>query len=256
VSGTRTNWYYWRLVATACSFTLFGIGGLVLGYLVFPVVSLASGSHEKATQRVRKLVQLGFRSFVSFMRISGVLTWEIEGEELLAPAGKLIVANHPSLIDIVFLIAMLPNASCIIKPDIANGFFTRGAVRRAGYVSNNSPDQLLNDCAMALQSGASLVVFPEGTRSPREMPGRFQRGAAYIYLKALPPLLLATIQTSLPVLDKAHKWYQIPHRRPHFILHIIAAESDNIATSQVNTAITARALSTKWRDYFVERVNT
>ncbi len=35
--------YWWRLIATAASFTLFGIGGVLLRILVFPVLSLLPG---------------------------------------------------------------------------------------------------------------------------------------------------------------------------------------------------------------------
>ncbi|MCL4104146.1 UNVERIFIED_CONTAM: hypothetical protein GTU68_035008 [Idotea baltica] len=128
------------------------------------------------------------------MNTTGIYTWEITGKELLDRPGQLIVANHPTLIDIVFLIAMLPNATCIVKSQLYRNPFTRGPVSRAAYVANNSADKLVSDCVDALASGTSLVVFPEGTRSERGVPGRFQRGAAYVLLDAKCPLVLATIE--------------------------------------------------------------
>ena len=35
--------YYWRLLATAASFTLFGVGGMCLRLVIFPVLSCLPG---------------------------------------------------------------------------------------------------------------------------------------------------------------------------------------------------------------------
>ena len=252
----RQDWYYWRVFATGCSFALFGVGGLILGYLVFPLVSLTSRSQELSTQRCRRLVQRSFRTFVAFMTVTGVLTWNTSGRNLLARPGQLIVANHPTLIDIVFLIAMLPNATCIVKSGLYRNIFTRGPVSRAAYVANDSPDQLVGDCVEALDSGASLVIFPEGTRSVNGLPGRFRRGAAYVLLEARCPLVLATIEARPPTLAKNEKWYQIPASRPHFTLNIKDPSDGNIVVYSQEKAPSARELTGLWRDYFVTEIAT
>lgn len=253
---TRTDWYYMRLLATACSFTLFGLGGLVLGYLVFPLVSFFSSSSDLATQRCRRLIQHSFRAFIGFMTLTGIFTWNISGRELLDRPGQLIVANHPTLIDIVFLVAMLPNATCIIKSQLYRNIFTRGPVSRAAYVANDSPEQLVGDCVKALNSGTSLVIFPEGTRSVKGVPGRFQRGAAYVLLSAKCPLALATIEPRPLMLAKHEKWYQIPTSRPHFTLNIQHIKDDNIRLYPQQESTSARQLTRMWRNYFLNKVAT
>jgi len=252
----RQDWYYWRVFATGCSFTLFGLGSLVLGYLVFPLISLFSRSPELATQRCRRLVQLSFQGFVGFMTVMGILTWGVSGRALLARPGQLIVANHPTLLDIVFLIAMLPNATCIIKSQLYRNIFTRGPVSRAAYVANDSPEQLVGDCVKALNSGTSLVIFPEGTRSVKGVPGRFQRGAAYVLLSAKCPLALATIKPQPLMLAKYEKWYQIPISRPHFTLNIEYIKDDNIEFYPQQESTSARQLTRMWKNYFMSKVTT
>ena len=254
--SARRDWYYWRLLATGCCFILFGLGGLVLGYAALPLVSLFSRSRELATQRCRRFIQLGFRGFVGVMQLSRVLTWSTRGRELLGRPGQLIVGNHPTLIDIVFLIAMLPNATCIVKPQIFSNIFTRSTVRRAAYVSSDSPKQLLDDCVVAVTTGASLVIFPEGTRSVGGVPGRFQRGAAHVKLKANCPLALVTIQAWPSLLGKHEQWYQIPLRRPHISLDIVAPNDDNSALNPQENTASARQLTGHWRDYFVGKETT
>ena len=214
----REDFYWWRLPATGISFVIFGIGGLILGYVIFPLVALSSPDRLQRTKRCRGLIQFSFRTFIGIMRGLGVLTWEAEGVEKLEGRGLLVIANHPTLIDIVFLISLMPDATCIIKSALYRNIFTRGPVSWAGYIPNDTPVQLLGDCSAELRRGANLVIFPEGTRSVKGQPLRFRRGAAYIWCETRSDLVLATIQSSPPTLSKQDLWYQIPPHRPHFRL--------------------------------------
>jgi 1-acyl-sn-glycerol-3-phosphate acyltransferase len=252
----RRAGYLWRLLATGCSFILFGVGGLILGYLVFPTISLVSPSNDIATRRCRHMVQRVFRGFVGFMAFNGILSWDAPGRQLLNRPGQLIVANHPSLIDIVFLISMIPNATCIVKSDLYRNMFTRGPVSWANYIANDSPHQLVEDCVAALASGASLVVFPEGTRSVSGLLGHFKRGAAHVLLQAECPLVLATIQSKPPMLAKQDKWYEIPMTKARYTIHIADAAGVKISSHETHSPASARDLTRSWRDYFEREVKS
>ena len=154
----RRNFYYWRILATGVSFAVFGIGALVLGWILLPLTSFFSESRRAGQRHSRRIIQLSFRAFVWLMRSLGVLTWEVEGEPELRRSGQLVIANHPTLIDIVFLISMIPNATCIVKAGLYRNVFTRGPVKWAGYVPNNSAEQMLTDCAEELARGASSAA--------------------------------------------------------------------------------------------------
>ena len=99
------------------------------------------------------------------MKFVGVLTYEIHGRELLRAPRQVVIATHRTLIDVVFLVACIPNAVCIIKERLFRNFAVGSLVRSAGYISNTDPEQLLKDSIDALNGGATLVIFPEGTRS-------------------------------------------------------------------------------------------
>ena len=249
----RGDFYYWRIIATGASFTLFGVGGVILGFLIFPVLGLFSRDEQQAVTRCRRWVALCFQCFVGFMKNTGVLTWEVEGREHLEQPGILVVANHPTLIDIVFIIAMIPNASCIVKPSLYRNVFTRGPVSRAAYVASDEPEGLIEDCVKTLETGASLVIFPEGTRSVRGMPLKFRRGAAHVQRRAGCPVVLVRISSNPPTLAKHEKWYQIPATRPHFRLVV---EKDQAAVDAVkdDAAPDSRTITRRWRDYFAGEV--
>ncbi len=128
---------FWRVLATGFSFALFGVGGVVLRVLVFPLLALCV--HEPAAHQraARGAVSMSFRAFVGVMRLLGVLRYEVRGLDKLDRKGQLILANHPTLIDTVFLIAFVPNADCIVKGALSNNPFMRGPIRAAGYIRND-----------------------------------------------------------------------------------------------------------------------
>ena len=125
---------YWRVLATGLSFTVFGVGGLLMRMVLFPVLNLVVRRKERRVAAARELIRLAFRTYVDMMRALGVLRYEVRGLEKLERGGLLILANHPTLIDTVFLMAFVKNADCIVKGALWNNPFTRGPVRAAGYI--------------------------------------------------------------------------------------------------------------------------
>lgn len=212
--------YAWRLVATALSFTLFGIGGVLLRILVFPLLALLPGDALTQRTRARAVVSRTFRFFVEFMFRSGVLTYEVEGAERLGQHGQLIIANHPSLIDVVVLIAFIRDANCVVKQSLWDNPSMRGPIRAAQYISNNGSADMLDEAADALQSGQTLIIFPEGTRTAPGSTPEFHRGAAAIALRGARLVTPVVISVSPTTLTKAEPWYRIPARRFHFRLQV------------------------------------
>lgn len=212
--------YLWRLLATGLSFSLFGIGGIILWFLVFSVLNGIPGSPAQRRLRSQRCIHYSFYFFIGFMHRTGVMTYQINGLEKLNRPGQLVVANHPTLIDIVFLISRIPAANCIVKAQLWHNPFTRGPIVNAGYVSNGDPVQMIDDCVACLKQGGCLIIFPEGTRSVPGKPYKFLRGAAAIALKANTIVTPVTLRCTPSTLTKAEKWYQIPERRFHLTMHV------------------------------------
>ena len=209
--------YYWRLAGTGLSFALFGLGGIVLSLTAFPLVHLLSSRRTAANHRCQYLVHLSFRAFIATMRALGVLTYEIAGAEKLRAGGnRLIVANHPSLIDVVFIIAILPRTFCVVKRAAWSNPFMAGVLWATGYIPNADPERFIDACIACLVRGENLVVFPESTRTVPGQPLKLRRGAANIIVRSRHPFVPVTITSSPSTLTKAEKWYQIPARRAHF----------------------------------------
>src|SRR5699024_1780079 len=110
---------------------------------------------------------------------------EVEGRHWLDEAdGKLLVANHPTYLDVVALVGLLPQADCVVKQAMGRNRLYRRFVRAIGYIGNASEGGLVDDCVAALQRGRALVLFPEGTRSTPGQALRFRRGAAQVAVRS------------------------------------------------------------------------
>src|SRR5690606_17622653 len=212
--------WLWRLIATALSFALFGLGGLFLRLVVFPLSALLPGDARVRRRRARATTSRLFWLFVQFMYRSGVLTYEVEGAERLGRPGQMVVANHPSLIDVVVMISVIPDANCVVKQSLWDNPFTRGPIRAAQYISNSGSMDMLEEAVQALREGQTLIVFPEGTRTTPGQPPVFHRGAAAIALRGAQVITPVIISVEPTTLTKAEPWYSVPSRRFHFHLRV------------------------------------
>ena len=252
----KQDWYYWRLVATGISFFAFGVGGLLLRVFVFPCLYFLPLRPAKRVMCCRYLVHWAFRQFIRIMKGLGVLTYEVHGIERLNRPGQLVIANHPSLIDVVFLIAFMRHTNCVVKGPLFRNPFTRGPVAAAGYISNDDSEQMIDDCVSSLRKQDSLVIFPEGTRTKPTHPLKFLRGAAYIALLAKPIITPVHIDSNPPTLGKHEKWYHIPHKRVHFTFDVGEDLPLDLFDNDAPATLQARHLTQSWQHYFaIERTN-
>lgn len=210
----------WRVLATGFCFAVFGLGGLMVRCLVYPALLVCVREQAQRQAHTQALIHHGFRWFVALMRGVGVLSYEVHGLERLQRRGLLILANHPSLIDVVFLISLVRHADCIVKAGLARNPFTRGPIQAAGFIINSGGAQLLHDCLQSLQMGNNLIIFPEGTRTPLRGQVKLQRGAAHVAVRGAQDITPVHIRSSLPMLTKGTPWWQVPLRKPHFTIEV------------------------------------
>ncbi len=216
----RRQTYFWRIFVTGTCFALFGIGGLVLGLLVAPAILALTSEPVRRRARTRALVQKSFRLFVATMSGLRGLDYEFRGAERLGRPGQLIIANHPTLIDVVLIVAFTPAAACVVKAALFANPFTRHVVRAAGYISNMPTDTMIEGAVNALRSGDSLVMFPEGTRTRPGQAMHFHRGVARVAVQGASVLTPVYISVDQPFLHKAQPWYRAPRHRPKLVVEV------------------------------------
>jgi len=178
---------------------------IVLSTIVLGTVSLitsffdGSGNTQHAVARVWGKVLLA----AGFVRVRA------EGLEKLDPhAPYVFVANHSSYMDIPALLARLPcQVRFFAKKSLFKIPFLGSHLRRAGHleVDRSSPRASLKcmseGARMVRERGVSVLLFPEGGRSPHVLR-EFKEGAAYIAIKAgVPavPIALVGMRRILPM---------------------------------------------------------
>jgi len=182
-SITNKPLYVHRVFAKWFSFFIFGLSTLILGIIILPVMCLVFHPKERLKRNGRRFVTAFFRFFVSLMHFIGIVNLETDNrEDYRHLSSKIIVANHPSLLDVVMLISLIPNADCIVNTDLNRNFIVKRVVRQLYILNSLDLENILQACAETLKQGNCLIIFPEGTRTPRYGKAIFKKGAARVAL--------------------------------------------------------------------------
>ena len=175
------------------------------------------------------------------MRVLGILTYRVEGAERLREPGRLIVANHPTLLDVVLLVSLMPAVDCIVKRGLWRNPFLRWPVSWAGYLPNSEGEVLVKNARRRCGAVTRCWSFPKA-RAPCPA-SRCACSAAPRTSRSLPTsqILPVTIACDPPTLFKGNPWYRVPARRFH--LHVV-----------VGTPIAARDFAAKTKRRRAPRV--
>lgn len=236
-------------VATA--FMLFGIGAVALAIALFPLSRAAALAGAEPDLFAQRAIARAFGFFVWIGRGLGLWTVEVEGVERLAAPGQLIVANHPTLMDVVFLLAYVPQSDCVVKEAAFRNPALAGIVRAANYIRNDGGAEAVSACVRRLEAGRTLLLFPEGSRSPATGLRAFKRGAAHVALRSGRPLVPVFVGCEPPALKKGMPFWVYPDEGIRLSIRVgepIEAREDRAADE--TTPLAARHLTSALRQRF------
>ena len=212
----------WRILIAAFCFAAFSIGGIALSFLLFPLFRLLPGGAAARERRARLVVRRSFGALLWTLQALRMLRIETRNLAALENSGAvLVLANHPSYLDIVVLISHIRDAVCVVKSKVWSNPFFGGVVRAAGYIRNDEPEHVIANCVARLAGGLPLVMFPEGTRSAPGEPLHFVRGAARIALASGVPILPVVLRCEPALLPRGAKWYQMPAGSFRIIVEVL-----------------------------------
>ncbi|WP_170836264.1 1-acyl-sn-glycerol-3-phosphate acyltransferase [Pandoraea sp. ISTKB] len=194
--------------------------------IVFPGLLLLPVSARIRRRCAMAMVHRCFAALVASCRAMGVIRFDLQNEDKLRRLGRaIVIANHPSYLDVAILLALMPRACCIVTSRHWRNPLFAGIVRSAGYLRNDGGPSLVSASQAAFADDVPLIVFPEGTRSPsRGRLGKFSRGFAHISLAHDCPIVPVLIDCDPPAYTKQHRWYSLLPVQP--TLRIRVLESD------------------------------
>lgn len=247
----------WRLLVTGFCFGSFAIGGGLLSALILPIAAIFSKNRQTRQLRARHIIGYMFGLMIRILCVTRTMRLKFSGlEKLAAHPGALILANHPTLIDVVILLWQYPDACCVVKSALWRNPFHWGVVRLAGYIDNASPELLIDNCAERLNAGESLLVFPEGTRSRPGQPMHFLRGSSYIALRNKRPLMPVVITCNPPTLNKNTPWYRVPPRAFEMTVTVLdPLPIEQLVSQPESSPIGARRLTEALQSYFTKALH-
>lgn len=188
---------------------LFAAGGFEL--CVLGVVAGVLPASERTERFFQRLIQRHLAFFHWWCDLTRLVHVRYRGFDHWPAGGLVLVANHPAMIDITCLLARLPGAVCIFKPAIRRNPVLGAAARRAGYLGSDGGHELVRRSAEKTAAGHTLVIFPEGTRTPPSgdlLP--FKPGFVLIARRARVPIQLVRITTDSDLLTKGVAWWRLP----------------------------------------------
>ena len=174
--------YAYRVFAKWLSFFTFGILSLLMTIFVLPFLLLVLHPRERFKKHIRRLISASMRFFISIMHGLGIVNVEVDDRAAYKNlSSKILVANHPSLLDVIMLLSLVPNADCIVNAYLKHNILT--VIARQVYILGSlDHDKLFSACAESLKQGNCLIIFPEGTRTPRSGKIILKKGASRIAL--------------------------------------------------------------------------
>lgn len=186
------------IIYTALSFVVFYSGGVVLGWIVLPLVRLFSRSAAIGRHRCQRIVAQGFGLFIWWLSLVIYTTgfYSRSGErlsKLYFSSPAVVIANHPSLLDVVLIIATIGHGTIVVHKRVYFNPLLGPLAWCCGYIwadaSIGRGAKVIQEAMSRVAEGGTVVLFPEGTRSDPNELLRFRRGAFHIAEKSGVPLV-------------------------------------------------------------------
>ncbi|MDR2785767.1 MAG: 1-acyl-sn-glycerol-3-phosphate acyltransferase [Treponema sp.] len=250
------NWplYIYRVTVKLFSFFVFGLGTMILVVVVFPIMSLLFPSKKRFRKYARRFISASFRFiFINMMRLIKVIKLDIDDREKFRRlSSKIVVVNHPSLLDVVIMISLIPNADVIVRGNLTRNIIVRWVVNRLYILSSLDFSVLADACIRSLNEGNCLVIFPQGTRTPRSGEIRLKKGAARISLLSGRSIVPVYIGGNDKLgLGKHDHWYDYNHTECYVYRIRIQDEIDPAKYADMEMPRAVRRLNNEIREVLV-----
>ena len=164
---------YIRSILAVFCFFIFGIGAVILNFLLFPFI-------KNNKELCSDIIHNTWRFFVNLMMFLKLFRLDVKNLEKIE--NKVIVSTHPSFIDIVILIALIPRSTCFVKKELAHNPILKNLVTSIFITNEVELDELKSESKKMLDRGFNVIIFPSGIRHRRDEFPKIRKGASLVAL--------------------------------------------------------------------------
>ncbi|MCW3467525.1 trifunctional MMPL family transporter/lysophospholipid acyltransferase/class I SAM-dependent methyltransferase [Chitinophaga nivalis] len=191
-------WTAKGLSLSVFSFLYFTIGAFILTFIGWVLIRWNPFSKEKGKVLYHRILSAYTHSVLYIMRNVKKRIINPENEQLATPA--VIISNHQSFLDILVSTMLHPKVILLTNQWVWRSPVFGAVVRLADYYPvADGAEGAIEKLRDRVAQGYSIVVYPEGTRSPDPVIKRFHKGAFYIAeqlnLDILPMVIHGTAYT-------------------------------------------------------------
>ena len=166
---------YIRSILAVFCFFIFGIGAVILNFLLFPFI-------KNNKELCSDIIHYTWKFFVNLMMWLKLFRMDIK--KLGKIKNKVIVSTHPSFIDIVILIALIPRSTCFVKKELAHNPILKNLVTSIFITNEVELEELKSESKKMLDRGFNVIIFPSGIRHRRDEFPKIRKGASLVALNA------------------------------------------------------------------------
>jgi len=190
---------WWHLLGTIWAGAYLAVSQFFLYYILHLVLKIISP--KTANAQVRTATRAAARFLVHSMPFGKFEYRHLTPETFFPPC--IVVANHQSAVDVMLAVALPADVRQTAKKRIFDTPILGIGCQVLGHVmvEPNHPVATLQRCRERLAEGASVLFYPEGTRSTDGFVQRFHRGAFELAIELkrdILPVVLCDTSTATP----------------------------------------------------------
>lgn len=208
----RRSWH--RLLGiTALLLGFGGLGLLLIAWLPLAMLLLLAPSGRRPAM-TRQVIHHAMRAYRGWLTLIGGCRFDTEALDGLRQARPgVIIANHPSLLDALVVLAHAPNVVCVMRAGLLRNPLLALPARLAGYLPNDNAVEMMLGGRAAIRAGCHVLLFPEGSRT-RDRDGLqvdpFHPAAFMLAERAGAPIHAYLFRYDAPLLGKDEPLWRPP----------------------------------------------
>lgn len=191
-----------RSIWATALFVFFGFSTLFVRYIIMPFNKNEKDNYE--------ILRKSFKFFIWLLTKLKIMKLDISDlEKIKNIKNSIIVSTHPSFIDIVIFISLIPYTTCFAAERLANNPILKGMVKLLFILEGQPLDIWIDDACKMLDKGLNVIIFPMGIRHRKNETPKIRRGASLLAQKSGKNIVMLDLQTSYDFLFINQPFYEV-----------------------------------------------